>query len=236
MKKGLYRIGMLAFILGGAVLLAGIYHYDLITVKTAVCKADQGDLPLPVKSYVEGHVGTSILDYPSKAYVDTIFARYPQVSRASVSLNPFGKVVFDYDLKQPIALISLDLVYGLTARGELVPAQEGDMPILTGLNIGHVRLYEQLDESKIGYALKLAKLINSNITGIGNAVSSINLGHPSGLSVYVKGCRSEFILGRGDEIMKFKKLAEYLEFFCALGDDIQAVDCRFDNQFILKKD
>ena len=235
MKKARYRIAMLIFILGGGALLTAIYHYDLIKIEEVGCKADEGELPIPFDDYVEDHIGTSILDYPSASYVDTILSRYPQISRASVNLNPSGKVVFDYDLKQPIALISLDMVYGLTARGELVPAQEGDMPIITGLKIIPVKLYEQLDGRKIGYALKLANLLNSNATGIGNAVSSINLAHPSGLSVYVKGCRSEFILGRGNEFKKFRKLGEYLEFFCALGNDIQTVDFRFENQFILKK-
>ncbi|NIR66166.1 MAG: hypothetical protein GWO41_12920 [candidate division Zixibacteria bacterium] len=236
MKKAHYRIGMLIFILGGGALLAGIYHYDLIRIEAVDCRADHGEFSIPVDDYVKEHIGTSILDYPSASYVDTILFRYPQVSRASVNLNPSGKVVFDYDLKQPIALISLDIVYGLTARGELVPAQEGDLPIITGLKIKHVKLYEQLDESKIGYALKLANLLNSNITGIENAVSSVNLAHPSGLSAHVKGCRSEFILGRGDELKKFRKLGEYLEFFCALGNNIRAVDFRFENQLILKKD
>ncbi|MBD3217451.1 MAG: hypothetical protein GF310_04185 [candidate division Zixibacteria bacterium] len=235
MKKILYRIGMIVFILGGAALLVGLHYYDLLRVEKAVCKPGQSEMPISVDEYVQDYVGNSILDYPLKAYVDTMFAQYPQISRASVKCDPTGKIKFDYDLKEPIALINLDIVYGLTVRGELVPAGDEDMPIITGLRIQNPELYKQLDGSKIGYALKIANLINKDTTGIGDAVSSINLGHPSGLSVYIEDCRSEFVLGYGDESDKLDRLADYCEFFCALDDDIRSVDFRFDNQLIMRK-
>ncbi len=235
MKKILYRIGMMLFILGGGALFYAANHYGIFKVEKAVCKADDTTLALPINDYVSGYVGSSILDYPASSYLDTIFNSYPQIQKASVRCDPGGGITFDYDLKKPVILINLDIVHGLTARGELVPAGNNDMPVITGIKASGYRLYEPLSESKVGYALKIAELLNNGAGGIVKKISVINLGHPSGLSLFLEGCRSELILGRGDEAQKLRKIASMQDFLRSLGDDINSVDFRFSNQLILKK-
>jgi cell division septal protein FtsQ len=235
MKKVLYRIGMMLFILGGTALFYAANHYDLIKVKEVVCKADDTTLALPINEYVSGYMGSSILDFPASNYLDTIFNSYPQIQKASVKCDAGGGITFDYDLKKPVILINLDIVYGLTARGELVPAGNSDMPVITGIKASSYHLYEPLSEDKIGYALKIAELLNGWADGITKKISAINLGSPSGLSLFLEGCGCEIILGRGDEDVKLRKIASMQKFLCSLGDDINSVDLRFSNQLILRK-
>lgn len=235
MKKILYRIGLVIFILGGATLFYAANYYDIIKVEGAVCKADDTTLALPVNDYVSGYMGSSMLDYPASSYLDTIFKTYPQIQRASVRCNPGGTITFDYDLKEPMVLISLDIVYGLTARGELVPAGYCNMPVITGIKASHYKLYRPLDESKVGYALKIAELLNARDNRLWKKVSVIDLGDPSGLALYLDGCKSELILGRGDETVKLRRIASIQDFLYSLGNEIKSVDFRFDNQLILRK-
>jgi hypothetical protein len=223
------------FILGGITLFYIANHYGIIEVAGAVCKANDTTLAMPVNDYVSGYMGSSILDYPTSNYLDTIFETYPQIQKARVQCNPDGRVTFDYDLKKPVVLISLDIVYGLTARGELVPAGDNDMPIITGVKASGYHLYRPLDESRIGYSLKIAELLKGNADGIGRKISVIDVGDPSGLAVYIEGCKSELILGRGDEALKFRKIAVMQDFLSSLGDEIKSVDFRFKNQLILRK-
>jgi hypothetical protein len=235
MKKILYRIGLIIFVLGGFALFYAANYFDIIKVEGAVCKADDTTLALPVNDYVSGYMGTSILDFPASYYLDTIFKSYPQIQKASVRCGPSGRVTFDYDLKKPIILINLDIVYGLTARGELVPAGNNNMPIITGVKAPGYHLYRPLDEKKVGYVLKIAELLKADDSGIAGRISLINVGHPSGLSLFLEGCGCELILGRGNEARKLRKIAGMQKFLCSLGDDIESVDFRFSNQLVLKK-
>ncbi len=235
MKRILPRMGLTLFVLGGAALLLAIYHYDLLPLEQAVCKADNSAFELPIDNYVEGYIGGSILEFPASKYLDSIIDHYPQIEKASISRKPKGLLTFDYSLKRPIIFIHLDKIYGLTARGELVPADGGDHPIITGLKIRKPKLYCQLPQEKIGYALKLAGILNRDKSGLRGMISTINLNNGSGLSLFIEDCQLEMILGRGNEAEKFALVARLMDFFKTLDEDILAVDFRFENQLVLKK-
>jgi hypothetical protein len=235
MKKIFLRIGWTILIMAGIALFVATNHYDLIQLQEAVCYGCTDNLDLPIDSYVENYVGSSILDFPSSKYLDTIFETYPQIEAASISKNPFGKLVFNYSMKKPIILVNLDKVYGLTARGELVPAMGCIYPVVTGLRVDKPGLYKWLDGESVGYTLKIARLINADFENLLGRISTINLGHPSGLSVMLEGCSAELILGRGDEPGKFGMIETMSDFFHSLDDNIISVDFRFEDQLVLKK-
>jgi hypothetical protein len=235
MKRILPRLGLTLFVLGGIALLVAIYHYDLLPLEKAVCRADNSALELPIDDYVEGYIGGSILEFPAAKYLDSIIDRYPQIERASISRKPKGQLTFDYSLKRPIIFIHLDKIYGLTARGELVPADGSNHPIITGLKIRKPQLYCQLPQEKIGYALKLAGILSRDDSGVRGMISTIDLNGDFGLSLFIEDCHLEMILGRGNEAAKFALVARLMDFFKTLDNDILAVDFRFENQLVLKK-
>lgn len=235
MKKVMFRISLVVFILGGIALFVAVNHYDIISLKQSVCKASNTDSQVPLEEYIEDYRGQSILEFPSQKYLETVFSNYPQIEKATVHKTATGNLNISYDLKKPCILIHADKIYGLTSRGEIVPAGTADYPIVTGLKIRQPNLYFRQPNHTIGYVLKLADLINTAGDSTINKISIINLAHDSGLSMYLDGCQAELILGRGDEITKFKKIAHLAEFLYSLDDDVIAVDMRFDNQIILKK-
>lgn len=235
MKRILPRIGLALFVLGGTALLVAVYHYDLMPLEQAVCKADNSALELPIDNYVEEYIGGSILEFPAEKYLDSIIACYPQIEKATISRKPKGQLTFDYSLKRPIIFIHLDKIYGLTARGELVPADSGDYAIITGLRLDKSQLYCQLPQEKIGYVLKLAEILNRDRSGLREMISTIDLNNGYGLSIFIEDCQFEMILGRGNEAEKFALVARLMDFFKTLDDDILAVDFRFQNQLVLKK-
>ena len=236
MKKILMRISLALFILGGIALFVAVNYYDIIPIEQSVCKANEIESQVPMGEYIDEFRGQSILDFPSQEYLDKVFTNYPQIEKATVHKTAAGNIKVSYDLKQPCILVNLDKIYGLTSRGELVPAGVGNYPIVIGLNIRKPILYYPQPNKSIGYVLKLADLINDSGDSIMNKISTINLAHDSGLSIFLDGCQAELILGRGEETVKLKKIASLADFLYALDEDVIAVDMRFDNQIILRKD
>jgi len=235
MKKLLYRLGLTLFILGGAALLVAVHHYDLITIQEAHCRAESDQLEIPFQESIEPYYGKSVLDFPSREYLDSLFSKYPQLKKARLKADPRGRVTLDYDLKRPIVFVQLDRIYGLTARGELVPAGGGDYPIVTGVGGGNTQLYSLLRSDKLAYLLKIASLCREYDGRNDVRISTIDLDHKSGLSMHIEGCRAELILGRGNEKRKFERLTYLADYLCSFSDDIESIDFRFSNQLVLRK-
>ena len=236
MKKILIRISLALFVLGGIALFVAVNYYDIIPIEQSVCKANESDLQVPMGEYIDEFRGKSILEFPSQEYLEKVFTNYPQIEKATVHKTAAGSIKVNYDLKKPCILVNLDKVYGLTWRGELVPAGAGDYPIVTGLKIRKPILYYRQPNQSIGYVLKLAELIYDSGDTVMNKISTINLADDSGLSIFLDGCPAKLILGRGEEALKLKKISHLADFLFALDDDVVAVDMRFDNQIILRKD
>lgn len=235
MKRMLRRIVLIIFALGGTALLVAVHHYDLLKLEKAVCLADNSTISLPLDNYVKEYVGESILDFPACKYLDTIIDHYPQIEKASIKRRPKGELTFAYRLKSPIIYIHLDKIYGLTNRGELVPPGNGSHPIIAGLNVSDPQLYKQLPQENVGYALKIAGILNADKSALKNLISIINLNHNSGLSVFIEGSRAEMVLGRGNEREKFALITRLADFLSSLDEEILAVDFRYESQLILKK-
>jgi len=235
MKKVLYRIALILISLAGAVLLVAVSHYDFFPLKESVCSAAGDPLEIPVEEYVKPHIDQSVLKYPSDHYLDTIFENYPQIESATINLNPAGKVTFDYDLKTPVVYLSLDVIYGLTARGELVPANGYNLPIVSGLKLNNPRLYCPLNNSQIAYTLKLARIISSLPPEIKKEVSIIDISDTLGLTITMDDIDPLLVMGHGNEVKKFLMVERMNRFLKTLPEDIIVVDFRFDDQVVLKR-
>ncbi len=235
MKKFLYRFTMLLVILGGAALFVAVHHYDLITVREAVCHADTSELNIPFKQTIDQYQGRSVFDFPSSDYLDTLFTNYPQLRKASVRTDPRGIISLDYDLKKPIVYIQLDQIYGLTSCGEVVPPDGGDYPVITGISGRRTEMYSALKSRKLAYILKVASLCHE-FDGVNDVrISTVNLAHESGLAVHIEGCRTEIVMGLGNEQRKFERLVFLADYLCSLAVDFETVDFRFNNQLVLKE-
>jgi len=150
------RITWLLVVLGGAALFVAVERFDLIKLQEAQCYLSDSAATAPIDKFVQTYLGRSIRAFPSDKYLESIFADNPQLERAELRKHYDGRLTIALRVKKPVLLVSLDQIYGLTSRGELIPAGLTDLPIVTGLQISAPILYTFAYSEASAYALKIA--------------------------------------------------------------------------------
>ncbi len=156
----------------------------------------------------------------------------PFIKEAVVSRNLCtGIVTVKVNLRQPVALINCDGLYGIDPDGFVIGAidrlSQSDLPLISGLDVRAVKAGEKLEEKKIKSVLGILDYIPSSNLETSAPLSEINVSKLKNIVLYVGKEGTEIRLGKDNFNKKIDKAAMILADRQGEGEKTRSIDFRF---------
>ena len=159
----------------------------------------------------------------------------PRIAYVRVERRLPQKVVIRLEEKQPVLLINLENMYGLTPQGEIIPL-EGDfnLPVVNGIETKKTKPYQKLKSRKVGLALSLRNSLYRIDPNILNLISEMSLKEKENVIFYLVPKGAKVLLGWGDFERKLIRFSLILRGETEF-EKIECIDLRFKGQAIVRR-
>jgi hypothetical protein len=176
--------------------------------------------------------GANLLNIDTKGVLDSVMAA-PYVKSVEARFNLSGDLVIDVAEKRPICLVYSKRLYGVSEHCEILPIDTtsvSSMPVIRGVKLGKITLYEPINNDDLHSAVKLINLLAGCDEEIWKQVSEI-LVKDDGLTLILEPGTVVAELGWGDYQKKIGMLAVIL---AGNKNPALELDLRFADIAILK--
>jgi cell division septal protein FtsQ len=182
--------------------------YPLITLReidiSGSTRITADDLPVVL--------GQNVLDIDLSRIVNVVYGNH-FVESVSARVDFAGKLYVKVTEKVPVAYIYLDDLYGVTAKGELVPTDIADtvfsLPIIQGLRIDTVGMYQVIASPALRAAIRLIREIREKHTDVFANLSELRV-NDSGLGLIFEPGSVVVNFGWGDNEKKIERIQNIL--------------------------
>ncbi len=139
-----------------------------------------------------------------------LLGHHAEFSSVNCRMNIWGEVVCEGDSKNPIAIVCLPEVYGLSSLGEILPLNESGetpfLPLVTGVRLKGVEPFTIVSSPELQEALRICRLLRSDYSSICDAISEIDFGSCDSPVLYFRNSDVRVIIGRGNYHQKLANL------------------------------
>jgi cell division protein FtsQ len=239
------RVGVLALLAlaagvglvlaAGPPLMAAVRRHPYFAVREVVVRNANRLAADDVRRAAGIAPGMSIWDVDVEAAADGL-AALPSVRSARVRRELPHRIVIDVREERPAAILAVDGVRGgqfhVSARGRVIgPVPTGDardLPYVTGLDPATLASGDRFGPHALRRALALAR------HGGGLEVSEVHVDRMRGLTLMPVRPAIPVELGWGGFDAKLERLARVLTLWAGREAEIAAVNCRFDDEIIVR--
>ena len=161
------------------------------------------------------------------------------IAEAKVSRNfCTGTVSIKLKLREPVALISCDGIYGVDRGGVVIGGidelSKSDLPLITGLDVRTVSPGEKLELLQMKTALEVLDYISLSNMDSFAVLSEINVGDLKNVVVYIGKEGIQIRLGKDSFNERINKSAMILADRRSRGEKTEYIDFRFGEKIIVK--
>ena len=153
---------------------------------------------------------TNFFRQPLSDYSAALLGHHTQFSAVNCRMNIWGEVVCEGISKKPIAIVCLPEVYGLSSLGEILPLNESRetpfLPLVTGVRLKGAEPFTIVSSPELLEALRICRLLRSDYSRIGEAISEIDFGSLDSPVLYFRNSSVRVIVGRGNYYQKLAGL------------------------------
>jgi hypothetical protein len=202
---------ILSVVLG---LMAGFivfcHFYPLIRVSGYRLVANGSTIDTGAENLSADTSDANFFRQPLADYSTALLGHHPEFSSVNCRMNIWGEVVCEGVSKKPIAIVCLPQVYGLSCLGEILPFSESGetpfLPLVTGVRLKSVEPFTIVSSPELQEALRICRLLRSDYSRIGAAISEIDFGSCDSPLLYFRNSDVRVILGRGNYRQKLASL------------------------------
>jgi cell division protein FtsQ len=226
----------------GILIVASMYVYNFLTTSESFAIHEVGfrGMSRVEASEIEGLLsdikGQNILLVSLDSYVDRI-EMHPRVERVTMNRVLPDKVTCSVEEREPVALIFTDQFLEVDRHGMVMGRDEFsailDLPIITGLQTGHLEEGKISSDPRLRSALDVLKLCKRYGGGFAEDISELRVS-AAGLSIRSLENDCVLLLGQSDHEKRLRKYFMLKETFAENEPSARLIDLRFDDQVVLR--
>jgi hypothetical protein len=190
--------------------MAFCHFYPLIRVSGYRLVANGATIGTGAGNLFADTSDTNFFRQPLADYSAALLEHHPEFSSVNCRMNIWGEVVCEGVNKKPIAIVCLPEVYGLSCLGEILPLNKSRqtpfVPLVTGVRLKSVEPFTIASSPELQEALRICRLLRSDYSRIGDAISEIDFGSCDSPVLYFRNSDVRVIVGRGNYHQKLAGL------------------------------
>lgn len=190
---------------------------------------DGKEVDVDLSELVDANADSNLFRQPLDEFSKALLHKMPALKSVTCRIDLSGRVVCNGERKSPIALICLPEMYGVSSRCELLPLKTcGDVskyPLLTGIDVAHVREFKCAASGGLAEAVALCKLLEDDFPKLSRAVSQIDFASDESPVIVMRESGKRVVIGHGN-------IEEKLSYLSLIADRLQmAPEREFDLRY-----
>ena len=163
----------------------------------------------------------------------------PSIKEAVVSRNfCTGRVSIKLNLRQPVALINCDGIYGIDGDAVVVGGidklSESDLPLIIGVDFSGIRPGEKLEKKSLRLALEILDYVSLTNLETFAVLSEINVSNLKNVVLHVGREGTQIRLGKDNFNKKVNNATTILADYHNRGEKVRYIDFRFGAKIFVK--